>query len=75
MATKTPGGKFQASKRMTHLFLNHHETLKKSEWEDGKSLEKVSDRVVAESLENSRTNRWVNLMALFLFNVFISLRT
>ena len=49
MATKTPGKKFQADKRMAHLFPNHHETLKRSEREDGKTLEKVADRVVAES--------------------------
>ena len=30
---------------------------------------------MAESLENSRTKRCVNLMGLFLFNVFITLRT
>ena len=70
MATKTPGKKFQAGKRMAHLFPNHHETLKY-----GKALEKVAVRVMAESLENSRTNRCVNLMGLFLFNVFITLRT
>ena len=64
MATKTPGKKFQACKRMAHLFPNDHETLKKSEREGGKALEKVADRVVAESLENSRTNRCVNLMGL-----------
>ena len=75
MATKTPGEKFQAGKRMAHLFPNHHETLKRSEREDGKAQEKVADRVVAESLENSRTNRCLNLMGLFLFNVFITLRT
>ena len=40
MATKTPGEKIQAGKRMAHLFPNHHETLKRSEREDGKSLEK-----------------------------------
>ena len=58
MAIKTPGKKFQAGKIMVHLFPNHHKTLKRSEREDGKALEKVaSDRVVAESLENSRTNR------------------
>ena len=76
MATKTPGKKFQAGKRMAHLFPNHHETLKRSEREDGKALEKVhvaADRVVAESLENSRTKRCVNLMGLFFFNVFITL--
>ena len=66
MATKTPGKKFQAGKRIAHLFPNHHETLKRSEREDGKALSKVAaDRVVAESLENSRTNRCVNLMVLF----------
>ena len=75
MATKTPGGKFQAGKRMAHLFPNHHETLKRREREDGKALEKVADRVVAESLENSRSNRCVNLMGLFFLNVFIALRT
>ena len=37
---------------------------------------KVADRVVAASLENSRTNRSVNLMGLVFFkNVFITLRT
>ena len=66
MATKTPGKKFQAGKRMAHLFPNHHETLKRSEREGGKALEKAADRVVAESLENSRTNRYVNLMRLFI---------
>ena len=73
MATKTPGKKFQAGKRMAHLFPNHHETLKRSEREDGKALEKVAaaDRVAAESLENSRTNRCVNLMGLFLFLMFL----
>ena len=77
MATKTPGKKLQAGKRMAHLFPNHHDTLKRSEREDGKALEKVADRVVAESLENSRTNRCVNLMFLcfFFFYVFITLRT
>ena len=65
-ATKTPGKNFQAGKRMAHLFPNHHETLKRSELEDGKALEKVADRVVAESLENSRTNLCVNLMGLFI---------
>ena len=49
-----------SGKIMTHLFPSHHETLKRSEREGGKALEKVSDRVVAESLENSRTNRFVN---------------
>ena len=53
---------------MAHLFPNHHETLKRSEREDGKAqLEKVVDGVAAESLENSRTNRCVNLMGLFFF--------
>ena len=70
-----PGKKFQASKRMAHLFSNHHKTLKRSEREDGKALEKVADRVVAESLENSRTNRCVNLMGLFFFYVFVTLQT
>ena len=69
MATKTPGKKFQAGKRMAHLFPNHHETLKRSEREDGKAV--AADRVVAESLENSRTNRCVNLMGLFLFLMFL----
>ena len=65
MATKTPGKKIPGGgKRMAHLFPNHYETLKKSEWEGGKALEKVADRVVAESLENSRTNRCVHLMGL-----------
>ena len=73
MATKTPGKKLQAGKRMAHLFPNHHDTLKRSEREGGKALEKVADRVVAESLENSRTNRCVNLMWLLL-KVFITLR-
>ena len=45
MATETPRKKFQACKRMAHLFPNHHETSKRSEWEDGKALEKVADRV------------------------------
>ena len=70
MATKTPGKKFQAGKRMAHLFPNHHETLKRSEREDGKALKKVADRVVAVSLENSRTNRCVNFMGLF-FQMFL----
>ena len=47
-----------------YLFPNHHKTLKKSEREGGKALEKVTDRVVDESLENSRTNRCVNFMGL-----------
>ena len=64
MATKTPGKKIQAGKRMAHLFPNHHKTLKRSEQEGGKAQEKVADRVVAESLENSRTNLCVNLMRL-----------
>ena len=68
MATKTPGKTFQAGKRMAYLFPNHHETLKRSERENGKVLEKVAaDRVVGESLENSRTNCCVNLMGLFSF--------
>ena len=50
---------------MARLFPNHYETLMRSEREDEKALEKVAaDRVVAESLENSRTNRCVNLMGL-----------
>ena len=65
--------KFQAGKRMAHLFPNHHETLGRSERDDGKVLEKVADRVVAESLENSRTNRCVNLMGLFFLFVFFFL--
>ena len=60
---------------MARLFLNHNETLKRSEREGGKALEKVADRVVAESLENSMTNRCVNLMGLFFSNVFITVRT
>ena len=72
MATKTPGrggggGKFQAGKRTAHLFPNHNETLKRSEREGGKAVEKVADRVVAESLKNSRTKRCVNLMGLLFF--------
>ena len=31
----------------------------------------AADRVVAQSLENSRTNRCVNLMGLFLFLMFL----
>ena len=71
MATKTPGKNFQAGKRMTHLFPNHYETLKRSEREGGKALEKVADRVVAESLENSRTKRSVNLMGLLFISMFL----
>ena len=67
MATKTPGRKIQAGKRMAHLFPNHYKPLKRSEREGGKALEKVADRLVAESLENSRTNLCVNLMGLFFF--------
>ena len=40
MATKTTGKNVQAGKRMAHLFPNHHETLKRSEREDEKALEK-----------------------------------
>ena len=65
MATKTSGKKFQAGKRIAHLFPNHHETLKRSEREVGKALEKVADRVVAE-----RTNHCVNLMGLFFLKCF-----
>ena len=54
MATETPGKNFQAGKRMPHLFPIHHETLKRKEWEAGKGLEKVANRVVAESFKNSR---------------------
>ena len=73
MATKTPVKKFQAGKRMAHLFSNHHETSKRSEREGRKALEKVpvADRVVAESLENSRTNRCVNLLGLPFFLMFL----
>ena len=60
--------KFQAGKRMAHLFPNHHETLKRSEREDGKALEKVAaDRVVAESLDKLVANSCVNLMGMFFF--------
>ena len=45
MATKTPRKKFQAGKRIAHLFPKHHETSKRSEREDGKALVKVADRV------------------------------
>ena len=43
--------------------------------EGGKALEKVPDRVVAESLETLRTNRCVNLMGLFFLNVSITPQT
>ena len=57
---------------MAHLFSNHHATVKRSEREGGKALEKVADRVVAESLENSRTSRCVNLMGPgFFFFMFL----
>ena len=76
MAKKRRGKKIQAGKRMAHLFPNHHKTLKRSEQEDGNALEKVAaDRVVVESLENSRTDRCLNLMGLFKKNVFITLRS
>ena len=65
MATRMPGKKFQAGKKMTHLFPIHHKTLKRREREDGKALEKAADRVVAKSFENSRTIRCVNLIGLF----------
>ena len=55
---------------MAHLFPNHHETLKRGEREGGKALEKVADRVVAESLEKSRSNRCVKLMGLFFSKCF-----
>ena len=72
MVAKTPGKKFQVGKRMAPLFPNRHETLKRSERKDGKVLEKVAaDRVVAESLENSRTNRCVKLMVLFFYLMFL----
>ena len=74
MATKTPGKKLQTGQRMAHLFPSHHETLKRSERKGGKALEKGADRVVAESLENSMTNRCVNLMWLDA-NVCITIRT
>ena len=60
----------QAGKGMTHLFPVHHETLKRKEREAGKGLEKVANRVVAESFENSRKvgfysqRHCVNLMEL-----------
>lgn len=41
MATKTPRKKFQAAKKIAHLFPKHHETSKRSEREDGKALEKA----------------------------------
>ena len=54
---------------MAHLFPIHHETLKIKERETGKSLEKVANRIVAESFENSTKvsfsqRRCVNLMGL-----------
>ena len=73
MATKTPGKKFQAGKRMAHLFPNHHETLKRSEREDGSG--KALYRLVAASSENSRTNCCINVMALFFRNLFLTIRT
>ena len=54
------------AQRWAHLFPSHHETLKRSKQEGGKALDKVEDQVVAESLENLRTNRCVNLMGLFI---------
>ena len=71
----TPRKKIQAGQRMAHLFPNHHERFKRNEREGGKALEKEADRIVAENLENSRTNHLVILMALFFKNVFITLRT
>ena len=56
---------------MAHLFHNHHETLRRSEREGGKAMEKVADRVVAESLANSRTSRCVNLMGPGFFVLFL----
>ena len=55
---------------MVHLFPSHHEKLKRSDREVGKALGKVADRAVVESLENSMTNRCVNLMGL-LFLIFL----
>ena len=53
MATKNTREKnSRPAKRMADLFPNHHDRLKRNEREDGKALEKVVDRVVAESLEN-----------------------
>ena len=66
---QTPGKKFQAGERMPHLFPIHHETLKRKEREGGKALETVADRVVAESLENLRTNRRVNLTGGWFFKM------
>ena len=69
---KRRGKKFQAGKRTPHLFPKQHKTLKRSRREDGKALEKVAaDRLVAESLENSRTNRCVNLMGMVFFLFFL----
>ena len=75
MATKTPGKNFQAGKGMAHLFPIYHETLKRKGWEAGKGLEKVANRVVAESFENSRKagfsqRRCANLMGLGFFKCF-----
>ena len=60
---------------MAHFFPIHHETLKKKEREAGKGLEKVANRVVAESFENSRKvgfsqRRCVNLMGLSFLKCF-----
>ena len=76
MATKTPGKKFQAGQRLAHLFPIHHETFKRKERE----TEKVANRVVAESFENSRKvslsqRHCVNFIGCFFINVFITLGT
>ena len=76
MATKTPGGKIQAGKGIAHLFPSHHETLKRSDREGGKALEKVADRAVVESLENSIEDEPLcKFDGAVVFNVFITLRT
>ena len=73
MATNTPGNILQAGKRMAHLFPIPHRTLKKKERETGKGPEKVVNRVMTNSSENSREasfsqRHYVNLMGLsFLF--------
>ena len=64
---------------MAHLFPIYYETLKRNEREAGKGLEKVANRVVAKSFENSRKislsqRPCVNLMGLGFFNVLITLQ-
>ena len=54
MPTRMRGINFQAGKRMVHLSLIYNETLKRKEREAREGLEKVANRVVAESFENSR---------------------